>query len=172
MATPSRNEKLLEIEVYTQSPVQTGRVSCPATTRVLDLLNNHLFLDAGGEDSFLEMIETGGAGGQEGTHIYIRKSAIQIIAVTEDNTGRSVGAASNRNSYPFVCKVSSRVTIEMRNYAVVGNMHCSGDQCVIALLNERKAFMPLTEVVITNSSGLRQERPFVAINKYQVISLR
>lgn len=172
IANPPQDEKLLEIEVYTQAAVQTGRVSCPATARILDLLNNQLFLDSTGEDSFLEVIESTAPAGKDTPRLYIRKSAIQLMAATDANVGRGVGAYSTRITYPFVCKVPARVSIQLHHYSVVGNAHCSGDQCLMALLNERKAFLPLTEVVITDKAGISSERPFAAINKYQIISLR
>ncbi|MGA3094782.1 MAG: hypothetical protein ABSD79_05320 [Dehalococcoidales bacterium] len=172
MINQNQGENLLEFEVYTQSPVKTGKMPCPSIVRVLDLLNN-LFSPADADDkSFLELMESGAVAGQDTPKLYFRKSAIDLIAFTDTNTGRGIGAAPGPKVYPFVSKMPRRVTIELHSYMVVGSVYCASDQSVMTILNERKAFLPVTDVVITNGSGFRGERPFVAINKHQIISLR
>lgn len=172
MANPSRVENLLAIEVYTQSPVQTGRVLCPVAVRVLDLLNNQFFTEPAGDESFLELMETGSIAGQETPRVYFRKSAIEIIALTDADTGRGIGAMPSHKAYPFVCKMPRRVTIDLHSYTVVGSIHCASNQSVVSILNECKAFLPITDAVIMDASGFRGERPFVAVNRHQIISLR
>jgi hypothetical protein len=172
MANPSRVENLLDIEVYTQSPVQTGRVLCPVAVRVLDLLNNQFFSEPAGDESFLELIETESVPGQETPRVYFKKSAIELIALTDADTGRGIGSVSSNKIYPYVCKMPRRVTIDLHSYTVVGSMHCASNQSVMSILNERKAFLPLTDAVIMDASGFRGERPFAAVNRHQIISLR
>jgi hypothetical protein len=171
MINQSRVENLLEIEVYTQSPVKKGKVSCPSIVRALDLLNNHFFPDAIDDKNFLELMESGAAAGQDAPKLYFRKSAIDLIAFTDANAGRGNGAVPSLKAYPFVSKMPRHVTIELHSYTVVGSIHCASDQSVMTILNERKAFLPVTDAVITNGSGFRGERPFVAINRHQIISL-
>ena len=171
MINQNRVENFLELEVYTQSPVETGKMPCPSIVRVLDLLNNQFFPDAAGDKSFLELMESGAAAGQDAPKLYFRKSAIELIAFTDANAGRGNGAAPSLKVYPFVSKMPRRVTIELHSYTVVGNIHCASDQSVKTILDERKAFLPVTDAVITNGSGFRGERSFVAINRHQIISL-
>lgn len=172
MINQNRVENFLELEVYTQSPVKIGKMPCPSIVRVLDLLNNQFSPDDTGDKSFLELMESGAGAGQDEPKIYFKKSAIDLIAFTDANAGRGIGAASSLKAYPFVSKMPRRVTIELHSYMVVGNIYCASDQSVMTILNERKAFLPATDAVITNASGFRGERPFVAINKHQIISLR
>ncbi len=172
MVNQFRVENFLELEVYTQSSVKTGRVFCPSISRMLDLLNDQFSSDAANNKGFLEIMECDAAAGPDAPKLYFGKSAIDLIALTEANTGRGIGAAPSQKAYPFVPKMSRRVTIELHSYTVVGNIHCASDQSVMAILNERKAFLPMTATVITDGSGLRGERPFVAVNKNQIISLR
>ena len=172
MINQNRVENFLELEVYTQSPVKTGKMPCPSIVRVLDLLNN-LFSPADADDkSFLELMKSGAVDGQDTPKLYFRKSAIDLFAFTDASAGRGIGAAPGPKVYPFVSKMPRRVTIELHSYMVVGSVYCASDQSVMTILNERKAFLPVTDAVITNSSGFRGERPFVAINKHQIISLR
>lgn len=172
MANQSRAENFLEIEVYTQSASKTGKVPCPSISRVLDLLNNQIFSDAASDKGFLEMLESGASADQDAPKLYFRKSAIELIALTDANTGRGIGAAPSQKTYPFVHKISRRVALELHSYKVVGSIHCASDQSVMATLNERKAFLPMTDAVITNGSSLCKKRPFVAVNKNQIISLQ
>jgi len=172
MVNQSRVENFVELEIYTQSSVKTGRVFCPSISRMLDLLNDHFSPDAASHKSFLEIMECGAAAGSDAPKIYFSKSAIELVALSEANTGRGIGAAPSQKVYPFVSKISRHVTIELHSYAVAGSIHCTSDQSVMAILNERKAFLPMTAAIITAGSGLREERPFVAINKNRIISLR
>lgn len=172
MANPSRVENHLDIEVYTQTSVNTGRVFCPSISRMLDLLNDHFLHDAASHKNFLEIMESSVAAGPNKPKLHFNKSAIALIALSEANTGRGMGAAASQKAYPFVRKMPCGVTIDLASYTVAGSIHCAGDQSVTAILNERKAFLPMTDVIITDGSGLRRERPFVALNKGHIISLR
>lgn len=172
MVNQNRVENFLELEVYTQSPLKIGKMPCPSIVRVLDLLNSQFSPDDADDRGFLELMESGAAAGQDAPKLYFRKSAIDLIAFTDANAGRGIGAASSLKAYPFVSKMPKRVIIELHSYTVLGSIHCASDQSVLTMLNERKAFLPVTDAVITNGSGFRGERPFVAINKHQIISLR
>ena len=163
--------QVLDIEVYSRSPVRAGRLACPASMRFLDLLNNQ-FLGGTGEEGFLEIMEpTTGESVQAGK-LYFRKSALEIVALTESDTHRGAGAASSAKAYPFVSKTTRRVSIELPGYSVSGDIHLPEGQDIQAVLKEQKAFFALTGAVIMDESGLRVERPFVAVNKRQITSLR
>lgn len=172
MASQGRAENLLELEVYSESQVQTGYLPCPPTLRVLDVLNNRFFENASGDESFIGLIEPGPAAGQDSATLCFRKSAIELIALTDANTGRGIGSTPERKNYPFVSKMFRRVAIRLPSYTVMGNLSCASDQNIMTVLNERKTFLPLTEATVTDCSGQGLMRPFVAINRHRIISVR
>ena len=73
---------------------------------------------------------------------------------------------------PFVSKTTRKVIIELPGYLLSGDLHLPEGQDIQAVLKEEKPFFPLTDAVITDDTGLRVERPFVAVNKRQITSLR
>jgi hypothetical protein len=60
----------------------------------------------------------------------------------------------------------------MSTYALIGNIHLASKQTVRDVLKDHRLFLPLTDATITDDSGFRGERPFVAVNKRQIITLR
>jgi hypothetical protein len=161
--------QVLDIEVYSRSPVRAGRLACPASLRFLDLLNNQ-FLGGEGEDGFLEIDPPAAA--DCASKLYFRKSALEIVALMQGDTRRGAGGALAAKAYPFVSKTTRRVIIELPGYLVSGDLHLPEGQDIQAVLKEQKPFFPLTDAVITDDAGLRVERPFVAVNKHQMTSLR
>ncbi len=162
----TNGSQVLDIEVFSQSPVRSGSLRCPSSMRFIDLLNSQF---SGAEESFLEM--TAALDGRT-VKVFLHQSKLEIIALTEGETRRGIGASSNAKAYPFVSKTARRVSIEMPGYSISGELHLPEGQDVASLLREPKAFFPLTSAVIAGESGLRIERPFVAVNKHQMVSLR
>jgi hypothetical protein len=54
-------------------------------------------------------------------------------------------------------------------YILSGQMHCAKGQRLSDLLNTKDRFIPMTNVDIVPSSGIRQSAVFVAVNKAQII---
>jgi hypothetical protein len=54
-------------------------------------------------------------------------------------------------------------------YILSGQMHCAKGQRLSDLLNTKDKFLPMTNVDIVPSSGIRQPAVFVAVNKAQII---
>jgi hypothetical protein len=172
MANQTCAKNAFKIEIYAHSTVRTGKVFCPTASRVTDLLNNQCFIRAPGDEGFIELMESDTDAGQNASKLYFRKSTIELAAVTDADTGRGVGATSDHKSYPFVSKIPKQVTIKLPSYTVSGVVYCSADQSVLAILNEEKAFLPLVSTIIEDNAGHRENRPFAAVNKRQIISLR
>lgn len=62
--------------------------------------------------------------------------------------------------------------MEVTGYSVSGNLYLRAGQDILGALKGDKTFFPLTEAFITDPSGMHVERPFVAVNKHHVVSLR
>jgi len=160
--------KSLPVELYTGDEVLSGRISCPSSSRLLDLLN--------GINVKSELIEfhgfsygTIGDELQRMNGLYIRKSAIHLVAVDDIDLGRGAGADRSERVYPVVNKSQVRVTLRLPNYTLLSNIHCSEGQTIEDLMNSDKAFLPLTHVTITRDQQEYGTRPFVAVNREQII---
>jgi len=125
---------------------------------------------------FLEFIDISASGEehtyQEGLREYIRKAAVQLVATSDVNLARGVGAKGGAKLYPFVPKSAVPVSLQLQTYTLIGCAHCSQGQSLYDVLNEDKLFIPLTGVTIAHQYGLYATRPFVAVNKEQVTSSR
>jgi hypothetical protein len=164
----------IPLELFIQSRILSGYIHCSTELRLLDLLNSTRASthDAGRE--FLEFINisTSGEGHtqQEGLREYIRKAAIQLIAISDANLARGAGGKGSAKLYPFVPKSAVPVSLQLQTYVLTGCVHCSQGQNVCDVLNEDRLFIPLTGVTIAYQHGLYATRPFVAVNKEQVTS--
>ena len=56
MDNQSQVENLLEVDIYSGAPLQTGLLACPFSMRIIDLLNNRLFQESG-DNIFLEIMD-------------------------------------------------------------------------------------------------------------------
>jgi hypothetical protein len=166
----------LQLEFYTQFRVLSGYIHCPVERRLLDLLN-----DAGASDydingEFLEFIDISASSEdqayQQGLKEYIRKAAIQLVGISDTNLARGVGTKAGSKLYPFIQKSTFPVSLQLQTYTLTGSIHYSQGQSVQDVLNEQKLFIPLTDVTIAHQYGMYATRPFVAVNKEQVISSR
>jgi hypothetical protein len=164
----------IPLELFIQSRIFSGYIHCPTELRLLDLLNGASASHYDADREFFEFINisTSGEGHthQEGLREYIRKAAVQLVAIGDANLARGAGGKGSAKLYPFVPKSQVPVTLELETYTIVGSLHCSRGQSVCDALNEDRLFIPLTEVTIAYQHGLYATRPFVAVNKEQVTS--
>ena len=165
--------KTLQVELYTGDEVLSGRIPCPSSSRLLDLLN---IRGVEGWNAKHDLIEFHsilyGPSGEElqGMNVmHIRKSAIHIVAVDDVDLGRGAGADSSQRVYPVVNKTQVRVTLRLPNYTLLSNVHCIEGQTIGDLMNSDMTFLPLTHVTITRDQHEYGTRPFVAVNKEQII---
>ncbi len=164
------------LEFYTPSRVLSGYVPCPTGLRLLDLLNGVVTREPETKGEFLEFYDTSYPSPEcshpDETREYVRKAAIEMVAVSDANLARGIGARGVSRLYPFVEKAPVRVSLELPSYSLVGNVHCVHGQGVHQVLNEDASFLPLTDVSIAHQYSFYGTRPFVAVNKEHIISSR
>jgi hypothetical protein len=165
--------KTLPVELYTGDEVLSGRVSCPSSSRLLDLLNNRGVERWNAKNELIEfhgfLYGTSGEEHQGINVLRIRKSALHLVAVDDVDLGRGAGADNSQRVYPVVNKTQVRVTLRLPNYTLLSNIHCSEGQTIEDLMNSDMTFLPLTHVTITRDQHEYGTRPFVAVNKEQII---
>ncbi|MDD5082049.1 MAG: hypothetical protein PHU08_01620 [Dehalococcoidales bacterium] len=171
--TPGRNS--FDVECYTHSQVVNGQISCPEGVRVLDFLNASATIDRNASAEFIELANASDGSTSDLLHEkrkeYVRKAAIHLVAVPDANTGRGV-STTGAKVYPFIHKDPARVTVQLQGYTLFGTIHRCQGQTTQDVLNESTRFLPLTDVTIAREYGICGTRPFVAVNKEQIISSR
>jgi hypothetical protein len=164
--------EVLSVEIYTQSKVFNGQVACPIGYRLLDLFNNDEPAEGDIPEDFIELVNASSTiSYHDQLKEYIRKSSIHLIAVTDSEQGRGLGAQNSLKTYPFIGKSTRQVNIEMQYYSISGTAYICQGQTMKDLINERTLFLPLTSVTIGRESHFYGNRPFCIINKKQIISL-
>ena len=156
----------LELECYIHSRVTSGRIPRPVGLRLIDLLNNK---ESGKIHEILEFYETTDTNQQDqhdASHAdYIRKSALEFIALSNLDLGRGVGATHTPKHYPFVRKSALRVFFQLTDFVLHGTLHLAKGQTVEDAINGHTQFLPLTDVTLARECNLYGTRPFVAVTK-------
>jgi hypothetical protein len=166
---------LVPLEFYTNSRVVSGYVSCPNGARLLDILNGTSAAERNLKGDFLEFIDAPHPEEElprENGKGYVRKSAVQLVGISDSALGRGIGASDGPKLYPFVKKSPVRVNLELQTYTLIGSIHRTQGQTMQDVLNEDSSFLPLTDVTIAREYSVYGTRPFVAVNKQQIISSR
>jgi hypothetical protein len=162
----------IPVEIAIQSEIKAGYISCPVFARLLDLFNG----ETDGNAEFFELVNSPGtekdAPKSETFRTYFRKSAVDFIAVTGANLARGLGSNQSWKAYPFVPKYPIHVSLQLKNYNVIGTFHLSEMQTVQELLNEKLRFIPITEATISSNGKLIGTRPFVILNKEHILISR
>jgi hypothetical protein len=170
------NSGEVSVELYAGPDVLSGRLTCPAGSRLSDLLNDSGLAGGDARSTFLEFSPTARPGESEPREIesreYIRKSVIDLLTVSDRDLGRRTGTGGLRNVQWFRKKTPVRVIIQLGTYTLVGDIHCNPDQTLHDVLNDDAQFLPLTDVTMVRDSLIYATRPFVAVNKREVISCR
>lgn len=157
----------IPVEVAMQSEIKTGYISCPAFARLLDLFNGET--DGNAEFFYLASSPEPKA---EAFRTFLRKSAVDYIAVADINLARGLGSNQSWKAYPFVPKYPIHVSLQLKNHNVIGTFHLSEMQTVQELLNEKPRFIPITEATISSNGKLIGTRPFVILNKEHILISR
>jgi len=87
----------------------------------------------------------------------------EIRQESEPSTEASHKLPPVRERFPIIAK------LHIPPYVLTGQMHCAKGQRLSSLLNTKDRFIPMTNVDIVPSSGIRQSAVFVAVNKAQII---
>lgn len=170
-ATPAQDEaadtsgSLIVLNLYGESVEIRTRFYCPSGYRILDMLNRE---DGVSErNAFIDLIDLDS---KEETHI--RKETIQFVAVDEAGAGRGFSSDPAHRQFPYVEKLPIQVNIQLSSYRLIGTAYQLKTRTIKALLAENSTFMPLTGVIILREGKPVSEKPFVAVNKMQIISLK
>jgi hypothetical protein len=161
------------VEFYIQSQVLCGYIHISSELRLLDILNRIGSKDRDSTSDYIEFMTTISTDGNEYRDArYVRKASVELAAIAEADLARGVGAKTQLKVYPFAEKTQRRVSLQMPTYALDGTMHCTLGHSVRDTLDEKLPFLPLTDVTIAIESHLYGTRPFVAVKKEQIISLK
>jgi hypothetical protein len=169
MSAPAVTCDWLELEFFTQTQILSGRITCPAGTRILDLLNTPCNSSTNRKIEFIEF-EDHTNPEAEAKSICVKKDSVLFVSAPDEDMGRGLGANGEFKLYPFVTKIPMRVCIQLENYTVCGNLFRTKNQQMIDVFNDGMFFLPLTDVTIARDSVLWGNRPFVAVNKQQIVS--
>ncbi len=166
----------VSVELYAGPDVLCGRLTCPAGSRLSDLLNDSASSNGEARSTFLEFVPSTRPGECEPRDVesreYIRKSVIDLLTVSDGDVGRRTGGSGLRQVRWFRKKTPVRVIIQLGTYTLIGDLHCDPDKTVHDVLNDDAQFLPLTNVTMVRDSLVYGTRPFVAVNKREVISCR
>jgi hypothetical protein len=166
----------INVELFAGTEMLYGRLTCPADSRLSDLLNDSLPTEREARSTFLEFLVKPRPGEFEHSanesREYIRKSAIDFLAISDDDADRKTGRSNRRNALLFRKKSPVRVVLQLGAFTLIGDIHCSPGQTVHDVLNDDAQFVPLTDVTMVRDGLIHGARPFVVVNKREVISCR
>jgi len=166
----------IPLEYHLWPDVHCGFARCPSGFRLLDLLNyvGEAHPNVMGDFfEYVDLTDTGsGIPSFDTTWEYVRKSPIDMVALAKGNLGRGVGAATGQKGFPYRQKHPLMVRVELRHHSLIGMVHCPEGQGIRHVLGLPQLFFPVTDVTISHEHGFYGSRPFVAVNKEHVISVR
>ena len=163
--TDSPGETLV-LDIFSDTEEIRTRFLCPSGYRITDILNR-VGEGIPGQNSFIELVD-----GETKQELFISKEVIQFVAVDDANAGRGFGSDPRHTHYPVVEKLPIKVNVQLKSYRLIGKAYQAKGKTLKAVLGENIIFLPLTDVIILRESKLIGEKPFVAVNKKQIISLK
>ena len=173
-AVPDLSDNWLELEFYTQEQKLKGQISCPAGMRILDMLNTPCSSTKNEKTEFMELkdyLKTDDDSSGPKT-VCVKTDDILFVSAPDINMGRGLGAKGEFQVFPFVPKEKIRVSIQLIDYSLIGNLFRRQNQTMVEVLNDGMFFLPLTEVMISQNHRYSGDRPFVAANKKQIRECR
>lgn len=155
----------------------SGFIHCPQDERLVDLLSGVSVRSPEDRGRFLELSDVTiyHADGKEEKlpTANINKSTIHLVSTLDADSGRGIGGKAGPKPYPFMDKLSVRVTLQTLAYTVTGDMYRASYQKIWHVLEQSLLFLPLTDVEIcTLANGTCVHVPFAALNKEQIILLQ
>jgi hypothetical protein len=173
VGTPDRYvaKKQMEICVYTTTYILMGYIYCLQQQRLLDLLNSVTVGALRVDTDFLPITEATSYTPDEAktaTQFALINKA-KILFANETEQQKEPGTKANHSLRPAIGKALVTATLHIPPYALSGQMHCAKGQRLSDLLNTKDMFLPVTNVDIVSSSGIRQSVAFAAVNKTQII---
>ena len=135
---------LVILDFYEESHDIRARFYCPPGYRVLDALNE----------------------------LIIRKETVQFVTADDGDAGRGFGLSPEHKHFRIIEKVPVKVDIQLKAYTLTGKMHQLQKRKLEDTLADYVYFLPLTDVTIMRDSNLIAGKPFAAINKKFIVSIK
>ncbi len=167
--SPAETYDWIELEFVTASNSLKAGISCPTGLRILDLLNTPCSGLQNTKSEFIELQDRSNPNNTTRT-IFIKKEALLFVSAPDENLRRGLGANGDFKVYPFIEKTSLRMSVQIQNYLLIGNIFMKKGQDLLTMLNDDMFFLPITDVTLALDSAYLGNRPFVAINKQQIVS--
>ena len=165
----------LSLEFFTEVEVLQAQLYCHPGARILDVLNQNSDENSRSRHAFMGLLEQGTeakSAPELSEHVFIRKEMVQFVAAAGNDTGRGLGADPGSRRYPLVDKTPVKLSVRLRSYTLTGYSFLVKDQTLKFTLDESAIFLPLTDVSISSGSQAIGQKPFVAVNKRQIISIK
>jgi hypothetical protein len=163
----------IPVEFYMETKVRKGFLHIPSELRILDLLNRTGSVDRDILSEYIEFMTVLNPQNDEHKEAqYIRKDAVNLVAIADINTARGAGGKPPPKVYPVSEKAPLRISVEIPGVTLQGDMHRLPRQTVRDVLDEKSPFLPLTNVMIAPEGHDEETRPFVAIRKAQILLLK
>jgi len=161
----------LAVTLYMQTQFLTGFIYHPCEERLSDLLNGVGQPESRGRFLALSDVTIEYADGKKErlSSAYINKATIELA--TGGDSSRGIGAKAGHKPYPFVEKSPLPVRLRLPAYVLIGSMHCTSGQRAWHVMEEKRMFLPLTNVRIRpRTNGIWWTAPFAAVNTEQILS--
>ena len=163
----------IRITFYIQGQTCSGNIDLHDEERLLDFLNSRSDTSPEDNDGFLRISEMTmtliDKSKDRIPEASIKKSAIKLLAIQEEDLARGLGAKPGPKSYPFVEKSPIPVKLHLQDCSIIGNMHCIASQDAYDLLEEPLSFIPITQArILTPDLSSWWKAPFVAVNRNQI----
>lgn len=163
------------ITFYTKHGLLNGTISIPRGERLLDLLNDGLEDSKINENLYLvlsDVILSSESGIKDRYDaIYIAKSNLIMVATPSPDVARGICAQLGLKNPPYVEKSPVSIRLEIQNYTITGNLHCSDGETVLSVLNKPLKFLPITDAKIrANQTEHWVPVAFLAVNNKEVFS--
>jgi hypothetical protein len=173
-----KSDNYVPVELCTKSQLMRGHVFCPVNSRVSDLINDVYVSARNAKGEFLEFAPTSDSTGRETYEQipkeYIRKAAIELLALSDADLRRGIGGSDGPKVYPYKQKNQVPVRLEfnvhLNTYSLEGSIHCGQGQATENVLCDDRSFLLLTDVMMPREFSICGTKPFVALNKEQIIS--
>jgi hypothetical protein len=167
------------VQLYRQKEAVVGNIPYASVTkpRLSDVLNGATNIGTVRQERFLQL--TGATirhtdGVEENLEFpYVSIAAVHLaITLGDKTTARVIQGKKAPVCYPFVEKSPRSVWIETSGYAITGDMYCMNYQSIWGVLEDNRAFLPLTGVnVHALANDTWEQFSFAAVNKEQIMSL-
>jgi hypothetical protein len=173
VGSPDRHvtKEQFKVFVYTPTYILSGYIYCLPKQRLLDLLNSELPGGLHVNTDFLPVTEATShtLNDTETTTQLALISKANILFISEIKQHGEPSIEASYTLHPAVEKFLIIAKLHIPPYILSGQMHCAKGQRLSDLLNRKDKFLPMTNVDIVPSSGIRQSAVFVAVNKAQII---